>query len=265
VLDLGVTGAGMSTAISQLVGATILLMPFITGKTQSKFRFKGYRLDPKTLGSIIAIGAPSLMRQGLASVSTMLLNKTSKPFGDEAIAAMSIVSKIMGFLFCVGLGVGLGFQPVAGYNYGAKRYDRVKKAYWFTLCFGIFTLSVMGVIGFILSDSLIGLFRDDPSVIEIGTKALRWQTLSLVFLTFTVTGNMLFQSLGRSKTALFLAACRSGLFFIPTLVILSGLFGLAGIEISQAVADVLAAVVTLPIVVSYLKTLPETDPEYIFE
>lgn len=265
VAGLGVSGAGIATGCSQLISMIILLVPFITGKTQSKFTFRGVftkadgmvaAVNGKLVGSIIAIGLPSLMRQGLNSVSTMVLNSSAKPYGDAAIAAMSIAARVIGFMFCVGLGVGQGFQPVAGFNYGARKYSRVRKAFWFTYTFAVALLAVVAVVGFIFAEPIITFFRDDPEVIPIGTKALRFQAASLVCLPMTVAGNMLFQSTGKSVRATFLAMTRSGLYFIPVVLILSRIWGLTGIECSQAIADFLAALTTLPIVVFFLKRLP---------
>lgn len=287
VADMGVAGAGLATACSQFIAMIILAMPFITHKTQSKIDFialfrkpsaphasddnviassdvetsKPEILNLRRLGSIIAIGLPSLMRQGLNSISTMLLNASAKPYGDAAIAAMSIVAKIVGFMFCIGLGIGQGFQPVAGFNYGARKYTRVKKAYWFTYLFSTCLLGCVGIIGFVFAEPLVTIFRDDPEVIAIGRVALRFQAASLVCLPMTVSGNMLFQSTGHSVRATFLAATRSGLYFIPTLLVLRSLLGVLGIECSQAVADLLAALTTLPIVLSFLRSLPPDDEE----
>lgn len=257
VLDMGVSGAGIATGVSQTISFIILLVPFLRGQTQSKFAVSLLTKDMKIVGNIIAIGMPSMMRQGLNSISTMILNKSAAPYGDAAIAAMSIVTRVVGLLFCVGLGIGQGFQPVAGFNYGAKKYKRVKSSYWFTYLFGTALLAVMSTIGFVFARDIIPFFREDPTVIEIGVKALRYQAVSLLFVPMTVTGNMLFQSCGKSKRATFLAMTRSGLYFIPAILIFSRLFGLTGIEISQAVADVLAALTTLPIVLCFLKSLPK--------
>lgn len=267
VLGMGVTGAGISTAVSQCISTLILIIPFITGRTQSKLRITGISADGMVILNIVAIGLPSLMRQGLNSVSTMVLNKCCAVFVpaenvDATIAAMSIVTRVIGLLFCVGLGIGQGFQPVAGFNYGAKKYVRLKKAYWFTYVFGTFLLGGMAIFGFIFAPQIIQFFRDDINVVDVGAVALRYQAVSLLFIPMTVTGNMLFQSCGKSKRAIFLAATRSGLYFIPIIILLSNLMGLKGIEISQAIADVLAAVTTLPIVLSFMKSLPEDGKDH---
>lgn len=268
VLDMGVSGAGIATGISQCIAAIILLIPFVTGKTQSRFVFKGVFtkldgviavIDGHFVGTIIAIGMPSLMRQGLNSVSSMVLNSSAKPYGDAAIAAMSITARVIGFMFCIGLGVGQGFQPVAGFNYGAKKYSRVKKSFWFTYVFSVILLACVAIIGFVFAEPIVRFFRDDPTVLAIGTRALRFQSASLVCLPMTVTSNMLFQSTGKSVRATFLAMTRSGLFFIPAILILSRLWGLTGIESSQAIADLLAALVSLPISLSFLHSIPKDE------
>ena len=263
VCNMGTAGAGLATAVSQTIGAVILLIPFITGKTQSKLSFRALRhINMPLVGSIIAIGLPSMMRQGLNSISSMILNSSAAPYGDAAIAAMSIVSRVIGLMFCVGLGIGQGFQPVAGFNYGARKYSRVKSSYWFTYAFGTGLLGLIAIFGFIFAEDIVAIFRDDPLVIEIGVRALRFQSASLICLPMTVSGNMLFQSTGKSVRATFLAMTRSGLYFIPIILITSRIWGLTGIESAQAMADVIAALTTLPIVLNFLKKLPADGCEY---
>lgn len=256
VFELGVSGAGIATAISQVTASVILFIPFVTGRVQSRFTPKYFTPEKATIFSIIAVGLPSLMRQGLNSISTMILNKQAAPYGDEAIAALSIVTRAIGFMFCIGLGVGQGFQPVCAFNYGARRYSRSKKAFRFTLLFGTVLLGVIAAAGFIFAEPVVRFFRDDATVVEIGALTMRLQSISLIFLPTTVCGNMLFQSVGKSGRATFLAATRSGLFFIPVVLILSNTLGLLGIQSSQAIADVISAVVTIPMVAAFLRSLP---------
>ena len=254
---LEVAGAGISTAVSQYVGMFILLLPYLKGIVQSRFSIKMICLKGHYVPDILTTGLPSLIRQGLGSVSTMILNTTSKPFGDVAIAAMSISSRVIGFMFCVGLGICQGFQPVSAFNFGARKYSRMKKAYFFTVVFGTILLGIIAVFGFTFAPLIVEKFRDDAEVIEIGTKALRYQSLSLFFMVSAVSGTMLFQSIGMGFRASFLSLLRSGLFFIPMILLLSRLFGLAGIECSQAAADVLSGIVTFPMVMAFFKRLPK--------
>lgn len=260
VFDMGIEGAGLSTALSQCISFLILLYMFVSKRTQSKLSVSLLRENPKGVAEIIATGFPSLMRQGLNSISTMILNNLAGACGgDVAVAAMSIVNRITFFIFAVGLGIGQGFQPVASFNYGAKIYSRVKSAFYFTLFAGEVLLGV-GVIGcLIFSDNLIGIFRDDPSVISIGTVALRYQLLALFFHPAVICSNMLFQSIGENKKATFLSMLRSGILFIPTILILTKLFGLWGVQTSQAFVDVLAFIITLPMVLKFLQRLPQDE------
>lgn len=256
VFSLGISGAGISTAVSQYISAGILLVPFVTKKVQSRVtpRFVSHRFGD--LLTILITGLPSMMRQGLGSISTMVLNGCAGPYGDAAIAAMSIVSRVMNFLFCIGLGVGQGFQPVSAFNYGAKKYSRTKDAALFTCFFSMVVLAVAAAFGWVFAGPIVTLFREDPDVIAIGTFALQAHCIALCFLPISVCGNMLFQSIGKSGRATFLASSRSGLFFIPIVLLLNWCMGLTGLQIAQAVADILSALVTLPLVWSFLRHLP---------
>ena len=261
-LDMGIAGAGLSTALSQVVSFFILISMFFSGKTLSKLSVKFLKENPKGIFAIMATGFPSFCRQGLSSIATMTLNNLAgEVAGDAAVAAMSVVNKITFFIFAVGLGIGQGFQPVASFNYGARIYSRVKKAFFFTFGVGELLLGVFVVVGLFFSNHLIGLFRDDPTVIEIGTLSLKLQLLALFFHPLTICSNMLFQSIGENKKATFLSLLRSGILFIPILWILTKLFGLFGVQSAQAIADVLAFFVSAPLVLSFLRRLPEDNPE----
>ena len=261
VLDMGIAGAGLSTALSQCVSFSILLSMFVRKKTQSRLVFatataKG---NGKDLLLIMKTGFPSLVRQGLSSIATTTLNDLAGNFGDAAVAAMSIVNRICFFIFAVGLGIGQGFQPVAAFNYGARKYTRVRKAFFFTLWVGEGLLSVLAIVGMFASGNLISIFRNDPEVIVIGTIALRFQLVALFFQPLTICATMLFQSIGENKTATILSMLRSGLFFVPLIHILTRLFDLTGIQTAQSIADVLAFCVTLPFVIRFFKRLPRED------
>lgn len=256
---MGVEGAGISTAISQCVSFVLLLYMFISGRTQTKLSFRKVSRSGAEILNIVKTGFPSLMRQGLNSVSTMVLNGYAGLYGDAAVAGMSIVNRICFFVFAVGLGLGQGFQPVCAFNYGAKKYSRVRKSFWFTTIAGEVTLGLLAVIGMLLSSGLVGFFRDDPAVIEIGTFALRVQLLSLFFIPLTVCANMMFQSVGANGRATFLSALRSGLCFIPVIIVLSALFGLTGVEISQTISDAITFIISVPFILKFFRQLPADE------
>lgn len=252
---MGISGAGLATAISQCVSFSILLSMFLRKKTQSRLLFSRFKANLRNLPLIIQTGFPSLVRQGLNSVASMCLNHYAGFYGDSAIAAMSIVNRICFFIFAVGLGIGQGFQPVCGFNYGAKKFDRVKKAFLFTWAVGEGLLGILAIVGIFSSGKLIGCFRDDVDVISIGTTALRYQLLALFFQPVTICATMLFQSVGANKLATFFSMLRSGLVFIPLLIGLHYFIGLAGVQSAQAIADVLTFVITLPVVIRFMRKL----------
>lgn len=255
IFDFGIVGAGISTAVSQIISFLILLFMFLSGRTESKFSQKWITKDINDVLLICKTGFPSLMRQGLSSVSTMLLNGQAGVYGDAAVAAMAIVNRISFFIFSAGLGIGQGFQPVSAFNYGAKKYDRVKKGFFFTLGAGEILMGIIAVAGMVYSSHLIGFFRNDCEVIEIGNRALMAQLIALFFQPLSICANMMFQSIGKNKTATFLSVLRSGLFFIPVLIILSQVMGLAGVEVSQPVADVMTFAVSVPFTLRFFHEL----------
>lgn len=259
VFDMGIAGAGLSTALSQYISFFILYSMFFRGKSNSKLSIKLISKNLKDYINIFRTGLPSLVRQGLGSISTMLLNISAAPYGDGAIAAMSIVSRCCMFIFCVGLGIAQGFQPVAGYNYGAKKYSRVKEGFRFTLVFGTLLLGTFSIIGLMASGHVIGIFSKDPEIVRVGTLAFRLQCVALIALPTSVCGNMLFQSIGKSEMATVLSALRSGLFFIPLILILPRVLGLLGIQLAQPVADVLSSAVTIPFVVRFFSKMPKDE------
>ena len=254
-MHMGIAGAGLSTTISQYISMIVLLVPYLQRKTQSSFHLKDISTKKYIYHDIFSMGLPSLLRQGLNSVSAMVVNGTAGLYGDAAVAAISIVNRIVNFLFCVAVGIGQGFQPVSSFSHGAKIYSRVKQGFYFSLVLSMVCMFVFAGISFFTAESFIAFFRNDPEVIAIGIHALRWQSLSLVLMPITMVGNMLFQSIGRSKAASFLAALRSGIVLIPAVYIMNWLFHLSGLEAAQSIAEVLSALITWPIIQRYFRTL----------
>ncbi|MBO5313299.1 MAG: MATE family efflux transporter [Clostridia bacterium] len=255
-LNMGIDGAGLATSISQYISFIILLSVFLLKKTQSIISVRSIAKSHKIIVEIIVTGFPSFVRQGLNSVSTMVLNAQAKAFGDAAIAAMSYVGRTSSLIFSVGLGIGQGFQPVSGFNYGAKRYSRVKKASYFTLLIGTAFIGIIALVCFVLAPEIISLFRTESEVIEIGAEALRIQCVALLFFPVSVVATMLFQSIGKSLPAIILSSLQSGLIFIPLCLILPKFIGVLGIEISQPIAYFLSSLVSLPMMLIFFKKLP---------
>ena len=249
-LGMGIAGAGAATLLSQCVSLIILASFFLRGRSDLKVTPRLVSRSPRIYLDILKQGMPSFFRQGVLSVSTMALNYNAKLYGDAAVAAMAIVGKIFNFIQSIIIGFGQGFQPVLGYNFGAGRLDRVKQALVFSLRTCTIILTVAAVIGFLFPIPIIAFFRDDQQVIDIGARAFQLQCVTLPLSAVLTFSNMLFQSLGKSFRASILAVCRQGL-FIPLVYLLAWRFGLAGLEVSQAVADLLAFLISAAIILHY--------------
>ena len=255
-LNMGISGAAIATIFSQFLSFTILLVLVIRSGNVLKPHPRYFTFQGWVYKEILSAGMPTLGRQGLASVASVLLNVASSGFGDAAVAAMSIVTRIMMFINSALIGFGQGFQPVCGFNFGAGRYDRVLEAYFFCRRVALVFLLVMGVIMFAISTPIMRLFRkEDAEVIRIGALALKMQCCLLPFQSYTIIGNMLTQSIGYSFRATLTAISKQGLFFIPAILILPSLLGILGLQLAQPVADGLTFVLTQVIVVMVVKEL----------
>ena len=259
VFGLGTAGAGIATALSQSISFCILLSMFLRGKTVSQFRLSAVTREARDFGRILLGGAPSFGRQGLNSIGGMLLNIAARSYGDAAVAGMSIVSRIFMFIISVAIGVGQGLQPVASFNYGARKYRRVRQAAIFTIEAAFCMLVVLVGLCWVNGDALIRLFRDDPAVTAVALPAFHYQCLAMLLHPIIVVANMTFQSVGASGRATFLACCRQGVFFIPLILILPRTHGLFGVEICQPIADVLTFLVSLPFLLAFLQQLGRMD------
>lgn len=260
-LELGISGAAIATLISQSISFIILLSMFIAKKSIIKLSIKDISSELRIYGDIIKVGFPSLCRQGLASIATIFLNTQAGRYGgDPALSAMSIVSKVFMVIFSVSLGIGQGYQPVCGYNYFANRFDRVKEAMIFTFICGTVIMTVSCVLFYVFAENVMNFFIEDIEVIKIGTKALRYQCISLPFLSLNVICNMSFQSTRQKIKATILSACRQGLFFIPLIFILPAILdingnGILGVELTQAASDFLTFLFTIPFYIGFVREL----------
>ena len=256
-LKLGIAGAGISTAVSQIISFSILLSMFLRRKTQTRISIKYVARDWKTVWNIIATGFPSLLRQALNSIAAVLLNKTAGVYGDEAVAAMSIVSRISFFPMAVAIGIGQGFQPISSFNFGANKKNRVRKAFWTALAGEECVLTLISVPIYIFAGTLVQQLRNDPQVIELGIRALRLMCVGQLFVPLTMMVEMGFQSIGEKMLASFGSCLRSGLAFIPTLLILKSARGMSGVQEAQPLSFVLTFIVCLFLCRIYLKRVKE--------
>ena len=255
VFHWGAGGAGLATCISQIVGFSILLAT-TRRKGNIPIRWKNFTPNRYHYREIIRGGSPSLLRQMCNSLGILYFNHAAGAFGDQAVAAISIVQRVSMFAIQALLGFGQGFQPVCGFNYGAKRYDRVIKGFMFCLKIISVSLIIIAIFGAIFAPEIIAAFRaDDPDVIAIGTITLRFQCITIPFMGFVVLCNMMLQTIGETGKASLIAIARSGLFLIPSILILVSSFGLSGVETAQLVADVLTLLLTIPLVLGTFKDM----------
>ncbi|MCR5213465.1 MAG: MATE family efflux transporter [Eubacterium sp.] len=261
VLKMGVAGAAIATVSGQIISFTMLLIGTSKGEN-IHLNIKNVKINGHFLMEIANGGTPSLLRQGLAAVSTLLMNNFAGDMGgDAAIAGMSIVSRVTLMMSAALIGFGQGYQPVCSFNYGAGIYSRVKEGYIFCVKWGTIFLFFLAVLAFTFPAEIVGWFRDDPAVIEVGKVALRWQAVALPLSGFLVMTNMMLQSMGRGLKASISASCRNGICFIPLILILAKCFGLFGIEITQFCADVLSFFIILPMAVLEMRILSGKDKE----
>ncbi|MCD8105871.1 MAG: MATE family efflux transporter [Lachnospiraceae bacterium] len=251
---MGTMGAGVATGFSQFVSFCILLFMCNTHKDAIRITPRNFRPSLKMYGSILYTGAPSLARQGIASISSVMLNSIAGGYGDAAVAAMSIVSRFTMFINSVIIGFGQGFQPVCAFNFGAKKYDRVRESFWFCVKVMTITLLVLCGVSLLFSGHIIALFRrDDAEVIAIGTFALRAQLITMPLWGYYIMCNMFSQSIGYGFRSSIISCARQGLFLIPVLAVLPRFFGLRGLQLSQPVSDILAFILAFVLVSGIFK------------
>ena len=259
---LGTSGAAIATGFSQIVSFCILLYQCNRGKGCIPIRFKNFRPSLHLYGQVLNGGMPSLSRQGMASLATVILNTTAHPFGDASIAAMAIVNRLVFLVNSAVIGFGQGFQPLCAFSFGAGKYRRVKEAFWFCVRFTTTILLVICIGGFLVSKPVIMMFRrNDPEVIAIGTLALRLQILTMWMNGFLTMSNMMSQSIGFGVRATILAIARQGLFLIPILLIGTHFWGLLGIQTAQPIADLFTLLLSVIIMSGIFKELDRKEKE----
>ena len=257
----GIAGAAIATTVSQYVSFFLLIIMMRKGGNV-RIKLSNFKPSLHYYKEIVRGGTPSLCRQGLASVATICLNHSAGLYGDAAIAGMSIVSRISMFANSALIGFGQGFQPVCGFNYGAKKYKRVLEAFWFCVKYSFVFLVVVAAAGVAFAPGLISLFRKgDMDVIEVGTAALRFQAITFPLNSWIVMCNMMLQSIGKGLKASIVASARQGLCFIPFIFILPHFIGLTGVEMSQMCSDIITLVISIPITLSVIREMQKASEE----
>lgn len=261
-LHLGTAGAAIATALSQMVSFFILLFMCNTRKNTISVSLRWFRPTPKVVGNILYNGVPSLGRQGIASIATIMINRAAGTISTDpatisaTIASISIVNRFVMFINSAVIGFGQGFQPVCGFCYGAGRYDRVREAYYFCVKVATIILISLAAVALIFSQTIIRFFRaDDPLVVSIGTTTLRLQLLTLPLWGMYVMSNMCTQSMGYGLTSTIISSSRQGIFLIPMVLLLSRLFGLLGLQLAQPISDILAFILSFIVMRSVMNNL----------
>lgn len=259
VLNMGIQGAALATIISQLASFCLLFAG--TRKSDNlNIHFRNFRPRLRYYVEMFKGGAPSLCRQGIASIATTVMNHSAGIYGDAAVAAISIVTRIMQFFNSMMIGFAQGFQPVCGFNYGAKKYKRVREGFFFCVRVCTVFLTIVAVAAFIFAPMIIRQFRkEDLDVLQIGVLSLRLQCLTLPLSALVMVSNMMMQVLAKVGRASVLALARQGLFLLPLLLILPGFFGLLGIQIAQPISDLISFSLALILETGLLRQLKQNE------
>ncbi len=253
-MNMGVSGAAVATLISQTVSFFALLSFFILKRSNIRLAPKYVSRAPRTYLDIVKRGVPTICRQGMASVSSALLNNVAGVVGgDPAIAAMTVANKVYMLIRNIVLGIGQGFQPVAGYNFGAGKNQRVKQAFWFATLISTLFCIAAAIFIFPFAESIMLLFRKDPRVIDIGMGTLRFYCICIPTMAYSTYVNQMYQCLGYSTVASFLASCRQGIFYIPLVLLLPRMLGIVGLQATQPIADLLTAAVSVYFHIRFFK------------
>ncbi len=245
--DMGVAGAALATAISQAVSFPILLSSYLRGKSLLKISIKNVRFTKEIVGEVAKMGSPGMLRTGLTTVASIITNNMASGFSVEALAAISVVNRIMMFVTSAILGYGQGFQPVAGFNWGAKRYDRVLDSMHFMQWTGTVIITVFAAVVAIFAEPIMRIFSSTPETIEVGRFSIVLQCIAMPIHAWCIVTNMTYAGLGRAAGAAVLSLSRQGIFFIPMVALLPALFDVYGLAAAQAVADILSFILALPL------------------
>lgn len=258
-LGMGIAGSALATVISEATSFVLLLIELKqVGVTPLGLRYVRIP-DLAMLREINNAGVPSFARQVMNGVATSLLNNAAAPFGDAAIAGIAVVQRITSVGNFFQIGIGQGFQPICGYNLGAKRYDRIRKAYFYAIRAAFIAVASIGVVTFLFAPQLISIFRDDPDVVAFGVVTLRLQSITMPFTGVAMVTNFLLQTSGKMWRATFLGACRLGLVLGPVVLVLPPLLGMLGVQIAQPVTDIITTIIAIPMAMGILREMREAE------
>ena len=262
VFKWGVSGAALATALSKVVSVLVLLIPYLRGKSLLSIRFRFFSPVKGIYFEIFRMGIPNFLRSALMTLSMILLNNFAGSYGDSVLAAVSIANRVMMFLGSMVMGLGQGFQPIAGYCWGARAYKRVKDAFWVTSLYGLIVCVAVGTTLFILAPKVAGLFtKDDLDIISVSSYMIRVQCLALMFHVWVIIINGIFQATGKAINSMILGLSRQGICLIPSLILLNTFFGLNGLMVAQAISDTVSMFIAVPMLIHVIRTLNGLEAE----
>ena len=262
VLDMGVAGAAIATAISQIISTLVYLTFVLRKKSIYNFRIKNCTFTKEIISEIFKIGIPTLVFQILTSLSISLVNTQARPYGDSVIAGMGAVTRVVSMGSLMVFGFIKGFQPIAGYSYGAKKFDRLHEAIKTSIIWSTAFCVIYGLVLTIFSKGIISQFtKGDLEMIRVGTQSLRINGISFMLFGFYTVYSSLFLALGKGKEGFILGACRQGICFVPVILVLPMIWGLNGILYAQPVADVLSAIITVFMAIHLHRELNEAEKQ----
>ena len=260
VLDFGVAGAAVATAISQFVSTLVYLSYIFRKSSVFTFRIKEGCFSKEIMSEILKIGIPTLLFQVLTSLSIGMLNNVAKEYGGSVLAAMGPVTKIMSMGTLIVFGFLKGFQPVAGFSYGAKKFDRLREAIRISVLWSTGFCLLFGLIAIIFSNPIISMFtKGDMEMVRAGSAALRANGFSFILFGFYTVYSFLFLVMGKAAEGCILGACRQGICFVPIILILPTVWGLKGVLYAQPAADVISAMVAACMAVGLHKELKKAE------
>lgn len=254
VFQWGISGAAIATALSQIIAWAILIYYYIARKTQVRISIRLLARSVSDYKLLLSTGFPSLCRHGCNMLANVVLNWVAGGWGDAAIAAMNVASRVLYLANAVSLGINQGCQPVIGYAHGMNNQRRVRQAFWYAMGVSMLSMCAFGVVGFFFAPQLIGLFRDDPEVIRIGARALQLICIAMPLATFTSGASTLFQVVGLPLPSSLLIFSRQLFFYIPALLLLPRALDVLGIQMAGPLADLITFCLALPMVLRYFKT-----------
>ena len=261
-VGLGVAGAAIATAISKFTSFVILVIPYLRSKTMIPLSIRNFKPSHSIIAELTKMGFPTLARTALTTIANIVTNNIASMFSVSALAAISVVNKIMIFVSSAVLGFAQGYQPVAGFNWGAKRYDRVKKSFWFSAWVSVISVTAVAIVAAIIAPWLMQVFTEsDAEMIEIGVVAIRTQCLAMPSVAWVIIVNMTYAGLGKAAGAAVLSMLRQGLFFIPMTILLPRLYGVYGLASVQGAADMLTLLVSLPLSITILREINRKKKE----